>query len=489
MISPGEDVLRSIQSLCRGLGFSFVMLLSLSSFATEEDRDRPWRENLSSLFEQRFSGRDKILASPKEFSEIQRLDGAFSVSSEVYPQELAGPVRWDLPDQEWNQRLRIFDPDASFRRFLTRSSTGILVYQDRDYRVVPDFQINKLILPPLQHLTAMAAAALHNTSLAPKRGPLAGIRIALDPGHIGSALWDLRDGKYIKDRQGRLLSEGVMALQTALLLESELIALGADVFLTRRSFVPVFQSETYEKFDLRPFANEEFQSSRLEDWFLKLLMTVSPANLIGASRNDPNVRRIFKDGTWARYRYFFQRAELQERAAAINAFHPDLTVIIHFDVDVPSNGSHGLNPQNYNSTKAFVPGHFLFSEVSSRAERAQLARGLVQSTIWENSVRLSRNITHSISQRLAIPLDKGQPSFVTAIEPGVFARNLGLLRRLSGPGAAAYLECLFYNGPAEFEKLVHKDFALDIDGTRTFYSQRLKSLVEAIRDGLLAYRP
>ncbi|MBX9767920.1 MAG: hypothetical protein K2X47_11665, partial [Bdellovibrionales bacterium] len=133
--------------------------------------------------------------------------------------------------------------------------------------------------------------------------------------------------------------------------------------------------------------------------------------------------------------------------------------------------------------------HFQFSEVSTRAERAQLARGLVQGALWEKSVRLSRLVTHSISSRLGIPLDKGHPDFVTQIEPGVFARNLGLLRRLEGPGPVTFLECLFYNGPTEFEKMAPQDFSIMIDGTKTYYSARLKSLVEAIRDGLIAYRP
>lgn len=447
--------------------------------ATEEGEGRPWRLDPQFSLQQSFSARATPAATSKEFGDLQKLDAAFGVPMESYPLELNNPPIWDLAEKNWSARLKIFDPDSSFRRFAVKNPNTLRVFQDRDQRTVPDFEIRG---------GAPAILPLPRTT-PPNNRPLEGIRIALDPGHIGSQLWDKRDGKYVQDKRGRYLSEGTMALQVALLLEPELRALGADVLITHRDFRPVFQGGSYERFPLENYALEEFRSSRLSDWFLKLLTTFSPVDMIPAARAHPNIQRIFRNGIWARYRYFFQRADLQARANVINAFKPDLTVIIHFDIDGAPGVGHGLNPQNYNSTKAFIPGHFQFSEVSTRAQRAQLARGLVQGSLWEKSVRLSRTVTHSISRKLGIPLDKGNPDFVTQIEPGVFARNLGLLRSLEGPGPVTFLECLFYNGPTEFEKMVAQDFAITIDGIKTYYSHRLKSLVEAIRDGLISYQP
>ena len=440
---------------------------------------RPWRGSVQDLLHQSFSKvGNKIAAQINEWAEIQKLDARFSVPVEPFPTEIRSPLRWDLNEANWSKRLNIFDPEQSFRRYFVKTPSVLRVYQDRDHRRVLDFEVVKQTPPPL-------------TSKDPRQPdfPLRGLRIAIDPGHIGSPLWDRRDGKYVQDRRGRMLSEGTMALQTALMLEQELQLLGAEVLLTRRGFQPVFQGGAYETFPLRGFAEDEFRASRLSDWFLHLLNGTSSAGLFSAMGGHANVRRIFQDGIWARYRYFFSRADLQARADVINRFQPDYTMIIHFDIDASASGGHGLNPQNYNSTKAFVPGHFEFAEVGTRAERAQLVRGLVQSASWEGSVKFSRAITHSISARLGIPLDRSHPAFVTPIEPGVFARNLGLLRRLEVTSPVTFLECLFYNGPTEFEKLVAKDHTMMVDGVRTSYSTRLKSLVEAIRDGLLAYQP
>src|SRR5262249_39621179 len=87
-------------------------------------------------------------------------------------------------------------------------------------------------------LVAQASEDLHAVDWKRFHGKLHGMRIALDPGHIGGEPWDERSGKYVQAADGSRLSEGVMALELALLLEKELRAAGAEVYIDR-DFSPV----------------------------------------------------------------------------------------------------------------------------------------------------------------------------------------------------------------------------------------------------------
>ncbi|MBX9768733.1 MAG: hypothetical protein K2X47_15780, partial [Bdellovibrionales bacterium] len=267
MRSPFGSTNFSIHRIC----LSVCFLLASGAFATEDGSEqRHWRSS-PSLTQQVFRGRGDLPAASSELQDIRKLDIAFGVPLEPPPLEIPSGESWDLSDVDWAKRFRIFDPQKSFQRYMIRSPNSLSVFQDRDHRTVPDFQILK------SPATYSTKPALPKTRL-----PLAGLRIAIDPGHIGSTLWDRRDGKYVQDRRGRVLSEATLALQVALLLEQQLLDLGASVLLTHRKFEPVFRGGSYEKFPLRPFAEVEFRSSRLSEWFLSLLAT--PGDLVAAAR-------------------------------------------------------------------------------------------------------------------------------------------------------------------------------------------------------------
>jgi hypothetical protein len=51
----------------------------------------------------------------------------------------------------------------------------------------------------------------------------------------------------------------------------------------------------------------------------------------------------------------------------------------------------------------------------------------------------------------------------------------------------SYLECLFYNNPDEFQRLIEKKYSLTINGTETYYSERLLNVVEALKEGLVEW--
>ena len=73
----------------------------------------------------------------------------------------------------------------------------------------------------------------------PMKGkPLAGLRIAIDPGHIGGK-WAKMEERWFQIGKGKPVTEGDMTLRVAKLLEDRLKKLGAEVRLTRTGTSPL----------------------------------------------------------------------------------------------------------------------------------------------------------------------------------------------------------------------------------------------------------
>lgn len=380
---------------------------------------------------------------------------------------LHGGNSWDGIDR----MLSYLDPRQKLGRY-TSGLHGALfeVFQDPGSLRVRDFRLEVAPAPPR---TPEAAGAGHGDL------PLGGLRVALDPGHMGGNEWDRITGKYVVDRRGRKLSEGVMALQVSRLLAAELRALGAEVLLTRDSLAPV-TDQGYCEFDLTPYARHELGASRVESWFRRLLAE-APAGerLYRAFESSRDVRRLYSERK--RWWYFIHKADLWERSRRIRAFDPDVTLVIHFDAH--TRGPHRRTPH---ATKVYIPGGFLPGELATREDRRYFAEHLMDRAGWERSRRLGRSLVHSLRDRLGLELQRSHGPNATKVENGVFTRNLYLTRTVPR-SSLAYLETLFYNHPDEFEALLDRRHPFEIDGRNYPYSDRLREIVTALKEGLVSF--
>jgi hypothetical protein len=381
--------------------------------------------------------------------------------------------------------LPFLDPHAQWVRFSSADSLILRGFQDRDSKVTTDFEVSLSEDPSAVELLAPFELRIQQAAQSnPKEKLLQGLRIAIDPGHMGTALWDDRTGKYIVDSSGRKLSEGVLNLQTALLLEKEFQGLGAEVFLTRRGLAPVTPLE-YEKLDLREFGQIELRQSVFEGWFQKLLSAGPPgASLYKAFESSSEVKKFFSERS--RTYYFISRADLEARAVTIGEFSPDITFVVHYDTNNPPENPHGLNPKGYNRTKIYIAGAFEKEEFSSREDRRFFAQHLLNPRAWNSSLRLSRQVVRELKEQLRIEFDPSGGSAAVQVEPGVYSRNLALSRKIHGH-ALSFLECLHYNAPAEFDALSRTRHPLLIDGVNHPYSDRLTQVVQAIKSGLISF--
>ncbi len=222
-----------------------------------------------------------------------------------------------------------------------------------------------------------------------------------------------------------------------------------------------------------------------DSWFQSLLAVSSPGpRLFRAFDESTRIRNLFSESQ--RWTYFVEGYDLDARADSINEFKPDLTLIIHLDAGNIASDPTGVNPNPHDGTKAYVPGAFFSDEFTSRADRKYFGRHLLDAFAWGDSVKLASSLVRHIHDELGVAYDKVDPSNSIEIEPGVQARNLRVQRHLTSQ-ATAYVECLFYNDPTEFEALLGTNHPMMIDGKNIPYSDRLAQIAAALKNGIVSF--
>ncbi len=282
------------------------------------------------------------------------------------------------------------------------------------------------------------------------RQPLSGLRVAIDPGHgAGSMEEAIRESKYmwLFDRDGRRLKfhESMLNLATALMLRELLEKDGALVMLTRNANRQVYPVP-FDYWMKRNFSSAVMEKQR--DKFI----TDSEAAMLLAHAGDKR-----------RLKFFNSEYEMPYRAKLINAFHPDITVMVHYDSSGESGGyreKYGrvleIMTKNYGSRKAmmtdyrevlkstaetdrdfstvFVPGCFLRGELDNMESRVEFLR-LIISPDLRNSIRYSFYVLENFTRMLDLPpADMQLPGGrrVGFCRKGVYARNFRMNRLVRG---------------------------------------------------------
>ena len=375
--------------------------------------------------------------------------------------------------------LPILDPKNQFMRFAKIDQGASLLdgFQDRDSKIDSDFSVSLTLKQdvrgPLSDFRGTPAL------------PLQGLRVALDPGHMGGKLWDERTGKYVVDHDGVKVSEGVINIQTSMLLRDRLQKLGATVMVTHEDFAPVEKNITWENINIEQFGKLKLLAESLQNWFVNLLATAPIGeDLYDNFENSAPIKKVFSDRM--RWEYFVQGADLEARTQMIKKFNPDIVVIIHYDTSDPVGNSTGVNKRGYDATKVYVPGGYAPGEFSGRIQRKNFASHLLNPYEWDTSYRLGKSLLTSLKKGLGIRGDTSASDTTVLIEPGLQARNLYLTRKLSGM-AISYVECLYYNDVHEFELMAAKDHMLKVGNEETTYSNRLVEVVNSLEEGVVNF--
>lgn len=388
----------------------------------------------------------------------------------------------EVNDKEVQNNLPYLDPDKGLSRYISLVGGNLQMFRDFFKSMISldylEYQQTLSTENPSNDssglIQRLQAIAYQTQSHDPY--PLTGLKILIDPGHMGGNEWDKNTGKYVSVK-GRKVSEGNLNLWTSLLTAQRLEKLGATVMLTREQAGPV-STENLKTFDTTPYINHFFYSS-MDDWMAPYLEK-SIDQVRSTIKDAPSVQKAYSEAQ--RLQFFISGADLEARAKMMDTFNPDITIDIHFDASKTDQLQ-----SHVQSLEAFVPGSFRKNETGSRKSKALALKHLLEVRRWNQSVELADHVTKSMSTALKIPrLNIPEGFSAMKVRDGVYARNLYITRRALS-SLVIYLECLHYDHIKEHRRLSFNDRSGSYRGKSFYYPNRLDTISSSIENGILEY--
>jgi len=283
---------------------------------------------------------------------------------------------------------------------------------------------------------------------APKDKPLLGLRIAIDPGHIGGK-WAQVEERWFKTGDGAVICEGDMTLLVAKLLKPQLEALGATVSLVRDRNEPVTA--------LRPDSLLDF-----------------------ARKSDPSVNQP-EDLRKLAERLFYRTAEIRARAKLVNStLKPDLVLCLHFNAD-PWGSPDQPALVKRSHLHLLVNGAYTNEEVSLADQRFSMLEKLLDRT-HEEEVRVGTSVADVFASASGLPPYTYPEGSANARpvngNPYLWARNLLANRLYACP--VIFMEPYVMNSTLDSPRLAAGDY----DGTRKINGRFLPSIFREYADAL-----
>ena len=298
--------------------------------------------------------------------------------------------------------------------------------------------------------------------------PLAGVKIAIDPGHLGGD-WAKMDARWFQISDTIPVTEGDLTLRVAQLLAPQLTALGAEVSLVRSAPGPTTPE--------RPETLRE--AARAE-----LLLEGSPnPPETYAGPDDP------QRGASVQFRseqLFFRNAEIRHRAALVNTqLRPDLVLCLHFDADAwGAPCEPNFSPSNH--LHALMNGTYSAGELRNDDVRHDMLLKLLGRTADEE-LAACETVVQTLAHRLALP-----PHIYTrdiASRPGaspyVWARNLLANRLYRCP--VVFLEPYTMNSREVWERVQAGDYEGQLEVAGSVRASLVREYADAVAEGVRAW--
>lgn len=228
--------------------------------------------------------------------------------------------------------------------------------------------------------------------------PLEGMRIVVDPGHIGGRFAKMEARWFLIDENLRPMMEGEVVLRVGEILRDELTRLGARVAMVRRENKPVTKKRPGDFVEyIREFSN-------------------FPPDAV-AEEDSPLLK--------AAQRTFYLSSEIRARAERINHdFRPDLALCLHVNAEAWGDPA---DPDfvDKNHFHILTSGCFSAGEIRKDDQRFELVRRLLQRTHPEE-LAVSTTVAEVMSEMTGLPAFtyKGTNAKMVGDNPYVWSRNL-----------------------------------------------------------------
>ncbi len=302
----------------------------------------------------------------------------------------------------------------------------------------------------------------------PADKPLAGVRIALDPGHLGGR-WARLEARWFQINDSAPVMEGELALQVARRLAERLRALGAEC-------ADLVRAETEPTTPLRPSDLVDIARQELLERGIR-----NPPKIYDGPFDPQRADSILWNAE-----VLFTRADIRARARRVNDdLRPDLVLCLHFNAEAWGDPTHPkLVPKNH--FHLLVNGCYEPDELARDDVRFEMLLRLLERTAPEE-LAVAEPVAAALAAATGLPPFQytGPNALHVGANPSVWARNL-LANRLYGC-PVVYAEPYVMNSPEVFARVQAGDY----EGTREFGGVQRVSLVreysDAVAEGLATY--
>lgn len=282
--------------------------------------------------------------------------------------------------------------------------------------------------------------------VAPEGKPLQGMRITIDPGHLGGD-WAKMEERYFKLNSGRAVMEGDLTLRVAKKLKPQLEKLGAEVTLLRKSD--------------RPTTSDRPESLR----------TAAAADVNG----QPTPERVRLHSELL----FYRVSEIRARARMVNEqLKPDLVVCLHFNAE---EWGEPESPQLAvrNHLHALVNGCYSERELEFEDVRSEMLERLL-SGADATAIPVCEMVAERLAQEAGLPPFTYFSNNARRVGSGayLYARNLLATRLYKAP--VVFLEPYVMNSEPVWKRVQMGDYS----GQRLVDGELRKSLIAEYADGV-----
>jgi len=301
-----------------------------------------------------------------------------------------------------------------------------------------------------------------------RAGVLSGLKIALDPGHIGGE-WAKMEERWFKMGNTEPVEEGEMTLRVAKMLAERLRGLGARVSFVREKNEPV-----------TPFRPNDFKGAAIE--VLKAGGTENPRETFEGP-DDPLKEQTIR---WQSEILFYRSSEIRQRARRVNLqLRPDLVLCLHFNAEAWGDER---NPTfiDKNHLHLLVNGAYAESEIAFDDERFEMVRRLL-SRAYDEELKIADTAAATMAKQTGLPPYQYTTDNVKKVGTSgyVYARNLVATRLYQCP--VVYFEPYVMNNSDVFARVQAGDY----EGSRLVNGIERPSIfreyVDGVVNGLVEY--
>jgi hypothetical protein len=356
---------------------------------------------------------------------------------------------------------QVYTPDGEFWKYVQIDDSRAIIFSDPGHRqplFTLFFAASDGACAPLPFKYKTQAIS-HDSSR-----PLQGLRIALDPGHIGGD-WARLEGRYFKIGDDPSVEEAKLNMMTCDLLAERLQADGATIVWAKHSYEPTT--------DLRP-------DSLHREAIAALALRPDTTKKISG---EPAIQRMIANEAAL---LFYRVAEIRARADRVNDLHPDLTICVHYNADDWGNPDRPSLVSN-SRLVIFINGAYEKSELATDDVKYDLLRKLLDRDAVQEE-RGCAYVGQQMLDTLRYPPEAYAAGYfakhVTHV-PSVYARNLLANRLYHGP--VIYCEGPYMNARDAYYRIIAGDYL----GVRTIRGQSNPSIYRqyatAVEKGVLKY--